>query len=116
MTQDNRDRLERDERAYFDAYFKDKKIGTMPSSVGTVGTTSAQLLAADVDRVYAILVNDSDVKVFLGFGEAAVEGQGARMNAEGGVYEVSWYNLFLGAINGICEGANKNISIVDGRI
>lgn len=101
--------------ALYDALTMSTRVSTMPSTVATVGTTSVQLLAA-TERAYAILVNDSDAKVFLGFGEAAVYGSGVRLNANGGCFEVNWTNMWRGAINGISDGANKAVSLIEGRL
>jgi len=40
-----------------------------------------------------VIVNDSDVVIYLGVGAAAVLNQGIRLNANGGAYEINWSNF-----------------------
>lgn len=97
-----------------DAFLTDQKIGSMPGFVGTVGTTSIVLLNSNEKRVYAIIVNDSLQDVWLGFGEPAVANRGIRLNSEGGNYEITWKNLFMGTISAIGKSANLSVIGVDG--
>ena len=101
---------------FHDALLRDEKIGTMPSIAATMGTTSALVLGSQANRVFSQMINTSDADIYLGFGEAAVFGHGALLVAKGGTYTVDWENLWLGAINGISNGANKIVSTIDGRI
>jgi hypothetical protein len=76
-----------------------------------VGIATTEILPANVNRKYAIIINDSDTIIYLGTGEAAVLNQGIRINPNGGSYEMSTANgnLTLGAINGISSVAGKNV-------
>ena len=79
-----------------------------------VGVASAQILAANNDRKYAIIVNDSDTTIYLAIGAAAVAHRGIRLNANGGSYEVLLADLNIVAINGIHAGAgNKRVTVVE---
>jgi hypothetical protein len=89
---------------------------TTPANDGVdVGTNSTEILAANADRKYAAIVNDSDTDIYLGVGEAAVLNKGIRLNANGGSYEITWMNLYKGAIYGIHGGSGtKRVTIVEG--
>lgn len=97
-----------------DAFLTDTKIGSLPGFVATVGTTSLAFLNANPQRNYAILVNDSLQDIWLGFGEAAVSDKGIRLNSEGGNYEITWKNLFVGTISAISKSANVLLIGVEG--
>ncbi len=82
-----------------------------------VTTSSGQVLAANANRLYALLVNDSDTVIYVKLGAAAVLNEGIRINASGGSYEMSALlgNLYAGAINGIHGGTgNKVLMITEG--
>ncbi len=86
-------------------------------AAAAVATASTLGLAANANRRYAILVNDSDTTIYLGLGTAAVLNQGVRLNANGGSYEMSWElgNLYIGAIYAIHGGsATKNLLPTEG--
>lgn len=86
-------------------------------SVLTVTTTSQQALAANPDRKYAMLINDSDTVIYIKIGVLAVVGEGIRLNPNGGSYEMSSAigNLYTGAINAIHVGTgNKNLLVLEG--
>lgn len=80
-------------------------------------TSSGAMLAANADRNYALIQNDSDTVVYIKIGAAAVVNQGIRLNANGGAYEMSAKNGNLSrlAINGIHAGVgNKAILVTEG--
>jgi len=82
-----------------------------------VTTTTGAVLASNANRLYALLVNDSDTVIYIKLGAAAVANQGIRLNADGGSYEMSAMlgNLYTGAINGIHAGTdNKVILLTEG--
>jgi len=80
-----------------------------------VGTTSVLVLPANEGRRYASFVNDSLETIYLSLGQEAVIGQGIRLNPEGGWYEITTANLFLGDIYAIATGIGK-LSVVEGKI
>jgi hypothetical protein len=82
----------------------------------TAGVATGELLAANANRLYALLVNDSDTIVYIKLGAAAVVNQGIRLNANGGSYEMSKKlgNLYTGAINGISGIAGKVVLVTEG--
>lgn len=80
-----------------------------------IGTTSTPVLAANADRCYAVLTNDSDTVIYLALGEDAVANSGPRLNAAGGSYEILKGNLFKGAINAIHGGTGaKRLTYSEG--
>ena len=88
---------------------------TPANSAHNVTTSTSAILAANSNRLYAVIVNDSDVVIYLGIGANAVLNQGVRINANGGAYEINWTNLYTGAINGIHGGTgNKVVTVFEG--
>ena len=76
--------------------------------------TSTVALAANANRVYARFINDSDTVIYLMEGAAAVVGQGVRLNALGGSYEMAkaFGNLYIGTIYAIAATAGgKNLLV-----
>jgi len=98
------------------------RVGISQSSALThsavsVGDTTTTALAANADRKYALLVNDSDSAIYLMIGAAAVANQGIRINANGGAYEMSAANgnLDTRAINAISAIAGKILLVTEGE-
>lgn len=88
---------------------------TSPTNTGVnVGVASTAILAANTDRGYAAIVNDSDTAIYLALGAAAVLNQGIRLNARGGTFEIAWGNLWRGTIYGIHGAAgNKVVTVTE---
>lgn len=82
----------------------------------TAGVATGVVLAANVNRLYALFINDSDTVVYLALGVAAVVNTGIRLNASGGSYEMSKKlgNLYTGVINGISGIAGKVVLTLEG--
>jgi uncharacterized protein YjdB len=91
-------------------------ITTQTHTVVSVNATSTQLLAANTNRLYACLVNDSDEVIYIKFGVVAVLNEGIRLNANGGTYEMSKElgNLYTGSINAISVSGSKNMLVTEG--
>lgn len=73
-----------------------------PTSIeGNGTTTSSEVAAANGNREYLLVQNDSDTVQYLGIGVAAEENKGIRLNASGGSYEMSraYGNLSTAAVN-----------------
>jgi len=80
-----------------------------------VTVASTTILALNADRLYALIVNESDEDMWLGIGVAAVAHIGIWLKAGGGFYEITWINLYTGVINGIHAGAgNKIVTVMEG--
>jgi hypothetical protein len=75
-----------------------------------VTIASISILASNPLRKHATIINSSDVVIWLGFGEAAVVGQGIYIEPAGGAYEIDGNNLFTGDIFAIAvSGAAKRV-------
>jgi len=76
------------------------------------------VIAANADRRYLLIINDSDTDVYLNLGAAAVVNTGIRLNAGGGSYEIAGANgnLYRGAINANHGGGavNKVLLVTEG--
>lgn len=82
----------------------------------TVTDSSTEAVAANENRTYLLLINDSDTAIYIKFGAAAVENEGIRLNANGGSLEISDrnQNLDLRAINAIAGTTGKELIITEG--
>ena len=99
------------------AGFSEANITTATHTAVTVnGNTLA--LAANNEREYALIVNDSDQIMYIKFGAAAVANESIRINASGGSYEISpkFGNLYRGAIYAIHAGGaeDKTLLVTEG--
>jgi len=96
------------------AWFSSKQ--TLTHAAVTVGAATTAALAANANRKYALLINDSDTAIYIKFHAAAVANQGIRLNASGGSYEMSAQqgNLDTRAINAISTGAGKVLLVAEG--
>jgi hypothetical protein len=81
----------------------------------TSKSTTNQVVAANPDRTYLLICNNSDTVCYLAFGEASVASYGIRLNANGGSYEMSKQlgNLTQEAINSINATGDKNLCGVE---
>ena len=91
-----------------------RPIKTVTDSFATIGAASGLALAANVQRVNAVFVNDSSETIYLARGNAAVLNRGIRLNANGGSYEIDSSNLFLGDVYAIATGAASNMTVSEG--
>ena len=101
------------------AYLKRVIIGTVTRGKVAVGTTSTEVLGAytlPAFRRYVILCNDSDTVIYLSIDLAAVVGEGIRLNANGGSYEMSELNMSMLKIYAIHGGTGtKNLTYLEGK-
>ena len=77
---------------------------------------STLALAANVARVSALLINDSDEVIYLMFGAGAELNKGVRLAAEGGSYELSIVegSVINAAVNCIHGGTgSKNLLVLE---
>ena len=87
-----------------------------PGAVVVAGVASVTILAANENRIFATIVNDSANIVYLFFGTPAVVNQGIRLNAAGGslVCGLGTDIPYTGIITGIATGAGSNVSVTEG--
>lgn len=91
-------------------------FSTVASGTINSGTVSAQLVAANPDRKYLRVQNESDSNVWLQLGTAAaVANEGVRV-AAGAAFEMTrgQANVWSGAVQAIGTAASKRITYVDG--
>lgn len=84
----------------------------------TIGVASSQAIAANDNRSYLLLVNDSNAVIYINVtGGTAVLNEGIRLNAAGGNYEMSARNGNLDprAVNAITTDAGKNLLLTEGE-
>lgn len=96
---------------------QDPDVVTLTHTAVNVTTSSASALAANTERDYLLLVNDSDQVIYIKFGGAAVLNQGIRLAASGGAFEAShkFGNLSRAAVFAIHGGSgNKALLITEG--
>ncbi len=81
----------------------------------SVGTSTGELAAANANRTYLLLQNDSDTDIYIKFGAAAVVGEGIRLNLGGGSLEISGGNgnLDTRVVNAICLSASKDMLVTE---
>jgi len=97
-------------------------VGTTPtnlamthSAVNVNGDTA--VIAANTDRKYLLIINDSDTVIYLNFTGAGVVNQGVRLNASGGNLELTPdTGMHTGAIRANHGGGavNKRLLITEG--
>ena len=86
------------------------------STTVAVAVTSTSIVVANGGRRLLVIVNDSDTDIYLALGEAAVVGEGIRLNAAGGTYtserKRARDRIFTGEVFGIHGGAaTKDVTI-----
>lgn len=93
-------------------------IYTAPTAIAAdVATASTAILAANPNRLYLLLVNDSDTPIYISLGGTAVVDQGIRLNQLGGALEMSQKegNLYRGLVNAIHGGTGtKRLLAIEG--
>jgi hypothetical protein len=89
-------------------------ITTVTHTAPTVGNATTAVAAANADRKWLLLVNDSDETIYVKIGAAAVMNQGIRINASGGSLELTGGSINTGAVNGICASGGKKMLVTEG--
>ncbi len=97
----------------------DPRIFPIPSATPTAAiapAASGPVLAANVARVDADIINVSDPSeaISLSRGGVAVLGAGITLTARGSSYHIGTNNLFLGIINAISASGDAALSIDEG--
>ncbi len=90
---------------------------TANHGTASVGTASAEVIAANPDRKYLLLTNDGTATAYLALGTSAVLNAGLRLAANGGSYEMTRgaANVYSGAINGIASVNGVKLLTVEGE-
>lgn len=91
-----------------------KEITEGSAALSNAGSTV--LLAANERRLYAEIINASDVGMWLSLSGTAVIGQGIYLGPNGFSYEINMDPLWRGPISGIAaSGAGKVAGIIEGQ-
>ncbi len=77
----------------------------------SIGSSTTEILAANTNRKYFCIVNDSNETIYLALGADAVMNKGIRLNANGGCFEAVGTNMTQQAIDGICASGTKNVTV-----
>ena len=77
-----------------------------------IGTTSVVALAANTNRLYAHIINQGTVPIYIQFNAAAVVNTGITLLPKG-IFVISQETLFQGQINTIC-GSSGIIEVFEG--
>lgn len=88
---------------------------TYGTQVGVdVTTASTEVLAANTDRLWVLVINDSDTVIFCKVGAPGVLNEAIRINASGGSIEISQHfgNFTNLAINCIHGGTGNKVLLV----
>lgn len=88
---------------------KSPLTGATPT-YATVGVTSAEVLASNLNRKGFVFVNTSANNISFGIGNTAVLDSGITLTPNG-VWVSDEYNFTTGAINAIAAGASSNLTI-----
>lgn len=83
-----------------------------PTAV-SVGVTSAQAVASNVNRKGLMLVNTSANYISIGIGSAAVLYSGITLNPGGGAFWMDEFCFSTGAVNAIASGATSNLGVTE---
>jgi hypothetical protein len=75
----------------------------------TCTATQQEILPENPNRKYALLVNDGDADIYLGFAQPAVVNQGVRLNANGGSFEITLTNPFYGRIYAVGDATGPKL-------
>lgn len=95
-------------------YLREHRALASTNTAVNVAAASTTILAVNTDRLYAVIVNDSDTVIYIALGAAAVVNSGIRLNANGGSFEINWTNLHTCAIYGIHGGVgNKVVTVAE---
>jgi hypothetical protein len=88
-------------------------------SAATTNTTKVDVtsggqtaLAANADRICAVLVNDSDTDVYIKLGPTPAVNTGIRLNAYGGSFAITAANLYTGIVTAICASETAKALLV----
>lgn len=89
---------------------------SLTHSAVNVQIASTLVVNKNSDRVYLLLMNDSDTTMYLKVDAAANANQGIRLNANGGSHEISAAlgNLHQGAYYATAATNGKNLLVSEG--
>lgn len=80
----------------------------------TISTNSIELFAANPDRKYAHIMNNSGQTIYIQYASPAAIGQGIIVRSNT-LYTIDFNNLWLGSVNAIGVAASQIIDIFQGE-
>jgi hypothetical protein len=81
----------------------------------SIGNVSTLVLAANPDRRYLFLVNDSDESIYVSLGSAAVMNTGILLTSQGGALTLDTTTMWTGSVYAISATGGKNLTICEGE-
>jgi len=91
------------------------EIKSAIGSTVAIGAESILVLAANADRMWFRITNDSSDKIYLSLGDPAIYNDGIPLEPKGGIFEMPCgESLWKGAIYGISRGKTKNACVCEG--
>jgi len=87
--------------------------GKSQNGATNCGLATLLVLPANPKREGAIFTNDSANVIYLHKAQQAAVNTGIRLNAAGGAYEITEWNLYKGPISAIAMGANSVLCWVE---
>lgn len=97
--------------------YNDNSFSTISPGYPTqkaVGLTSVELFAANPNRKYAHISNNSGNPIYIQYGATAALNQGIKIS-QGGFFTLEVTNLWRGSINGIGLVASQLIDLLEGQ-
>lgn len=88
-------------------------LSSAPTQV-TVNLVSVELFAANPNRKYAHISNNSGHTIFIQYAVSAVLNQGIKL-APNTLYTLDFNNLWLGSVNAISDVSGLLIDILEGE-
>lgn len=91
-----------------------------PINYTSSSTSPIRILNANYNRIYALIVNDSDTAMYIypvNFSSTStasttvIAGRGIRLNANGGSYEIDVNNTYVGEVWLATSTAGKNVLV-----
>lgn len=97
-----------------DVFLSQLRAGTATrTTVTPTSNTSTQLLAANANRKFVYLINNSGAAFFIAFGTTATINNGIEIPANGNRFIMEATSLYTGAINAIVGSNNRTIEIYE---
>lgn len=83
------------------------EITSVSETAPSVSTASSIILAANLNRKDALIINTGTTDIYISRSGTTVIGRGILLKAGGSVYEINSTNLYKGAISAIASAATS---------
>lgn len=104
-----------DVAVYADSSLRTRQVG-FSSAVHSdvlVGNVDVMLLAANSERKYAAVINNTGTPIYIALGRTATAGKGITIPAKS-FFEFTTHKLWLGEIRVVAGGNNLTIEVIEG--